>query len=469
MKNRAIERYYDIEIKNGHYGAHTLTCKELWGKEWHSKKSYLTKWLKEVSQVRLWVAQGQKSMRRQRMNTQQRGGMYPEEEDELYRRLYTHRVEFGYPINHFWLQSEFRAILAESAPKNYASFKFSWGWAVKFCLRYRLTTQSANNIKAHDQVDRQDLIRAFHQYWLMDVQTSAPQTCPKYGRFGKTHVLHVDQVPLPFASARKRTIHMKNFGSCRIAGPNTSGLEKRQATLQLWICAHAGRQFIKPTIIFRGSRSKKSTLPKQAEKAVYDALPNIRVAFQKNAWADEEFCQADILAVAADLEAAGIKGEVCIGMDNHSSQRTPLMMDVYEKLRLVPLFTAANCTDCISPVDHHIGSYMQKHMGAGYRTEVLNNPAIWIATSEEQEIEDANCKSAMHRRMLMARWMSEAWDSLVTDHSDMIEKAFVSTGFLLAKDGSEDHLLKLQGWTDQDPYRFRTSEGVRIEPPALSG
>ena len=75
----------------------------------------------------------------------------------------------------------------------------------------------------------------------------------------------------------------------------------------------------------------------------------------------------------------------------------------------------------------------------------------------------------MHRRMLMARWMSEAWDSLVTDHSDMIEKAFVSTGFLLAKDGSEDHLLKLQGWTDQDPYRFRTSEGVRIEPPALLG
>ena len=151
------------------------------------------------------------------------------------------------------------------------------------------------------------------------------------------------------------------------------------------------------------------------------------------------------------------------------SGHAPLMMDVYEKLRLVPLFTAANCTDCISPVDHHIGSYMQKHMGASYRTEVLTNPELWIATSEEQEIEDANCKSAMHRRMLMARWMSEAWDSLVTDHSEMIEKAFVSTGFLLAKDGSEDHLLKLQGWTDQDPYRFRTSEGVRIEPPELSG
>ena len=78
-KNRAIERFYDIESTNGQYGAHTLTCQELWGKGWKSKKSYLTKWLKEVARVRLWVAQGQKGLRRQRMTTEQRGGMYPEE------------------------------------------------------------------------------------------------------------------------------------------------------------------------------------------------------------------------------------------------------------------------------------------------------------------------------------------------------------------------------------------------------
>ena len=119
------------------------------------------------------------------------------------------------------------------------------------------------------------------------------------------------------------------IGWClRIAGMNTSGLEKRQATLQLWICDEPGNQVIKPTIIFRGGRGPRSTLPKRDEKVSYALLSNIRVAFQENAWADETFRADEIVHVAADLQVAGVFGEVMIGMDNHGSQRTPLMMDL---------------------------------------------------------------------------------------------------------------------------------------------
>ena len=38
---------------------------------------------------------------------------------------------------------------------------------------------------------------------------------------------------------------------------------------------------------------------------MYDALTNIRVHFQKNAWTDEEFCNEDLLEAACDLAAAG--------------------------------------------------------------------------------------------------------------------------------------------------------------------
>ena len=459
----ALERYYNLVRTQG-VDAHTQTCKELWPGIWMKRKGYLTRWIAEGDTIRLMVALGRKEGRRCRVGAGSHvGGRFAAEEDELYMRFYTRRVEDGYPVNHYWLQSCFKTILAESKPPGHEKFKFSVGWAVRFCVRYGLTTQSANNVKAHDQVDRQDLIRKFHQYWLMVLQPSPPQTNLKYGRFGPECILHVDQVPLPFASSRKRTIHMKNFGSCRISGPNTGGLEKRQATLQLWICADAIRQYVLPTIIFRGSRGPKSQLPWAAEKELYETLTNIRVAYQPNAWADEVFCEQDIINVAADMQRAGIGDrEVCVGMDNHSAQRTPNMLSLYKSLGMVPLFTAPNCTDCISPVDHHIGRQIQNYMAKCYQEEVDANPAIWIATSEEQEIEDANCKSAMNRRMLMAKWLSRAWTDLVENHSNMIDSAFVHTGFLIAKGGSEDHLIELQGWTSSEAYRFRTQDGVAI-------
>jgi hypothetical protein len=266
-------------------------------------------------------------------------------------------------------------------------------------------------------------------------------------------MFHVDQVPIPFAAPHTRTLNPVGARSCRIAGANTSGLEKRQATLQLWICAEAGRQVVKPTIIFRGSRGRNSKLPWAAEKALYAALENIRVAFQPNAWADEQFCEEEIMKVAADLEAAGITGEILIGMDNHAAQRTPRMVANYQSLGMMPVYTSANCTDCISPVDHHVGRFIQNHMGRSYKTAIETNPDIWMSDSDN--LDDPDCTSAMSRRMLMAQWLSEAWKELTSEHSHLIDTAFVRTGFKLALDGSDDHKMEIQGWSSLSPYSFR--------------
>jgi hypothetical protein len=130
-------------------------------------------------------------------------------------------------------------------------------------------------------------------------------------------------------------------------------------------------------------------VPWAEEEALYATLRNIRVAFQNKAWADGEFCEAELLKVAEDLAAAGILDEVLIGMDNHSAQRTAAMLAFYEALQMVVVFTAANCTDCISPVDHHVGRFIQTHMGRSYQAAVERDPHIWRADSEDQEIEDA--------------------------------------------------------------------------------
>jgi DNA-directed RNA polymerase subunit N (RpoN/RPB10) len=180
------------------------------------------------------------------------------------------------------------------------------------------------------------------------------------------------------------------------------------------------------------------------------------VHFQKNAWADGNFCRADILEVAGDMYAAGSDGEVVIGMDNYSAQRTSTMESLYNGLGMVPLYTPPGCTDCCSPVDHHIGRFIQERMSKMYDAEILAHPEIWIAHDASEVLDDPGCKSAMQRRMLMASWLSAAWKDLTDKFSHMIRSAFVHTGFLLALDGSEDGLIDLQGYQSSEPYAFRT-------------
>jgi hypothetical protein len=95
-------------------------------------------------------------------------------------------------------------------------------------------------------------------------------------------------------------------------------------------------------------------------------------------------------------------------------------------------------------------------MGRSYRRAVENDPDIWIAASGDVDLEDPACRSAMARRMLMAQWLSDAWTDLITNHAHMINAAFVKTGFKLAKDGSEDGLINIQGWSALEPYSYRS-------------
>jgi hypothetical protein len=49
----------------------------------------------------------------------------------------------------------------------------------------------------------------------------------------------------------------------------------------------------------------------------------------------------------------------------------------------------------------------------------------------------------------MAQWTAAAWLTISEKHN-FLRQAFVSTGFLLAKDGSENGLAKVPGLPDYD-------------------
>jgi hypothetical protein len=454
QKLRCVRRYTELEAAGHPTPAKQVTIEIFGAVNYQRRKGYVTKWLRQVENFRRAIKECKAG--RKRLPGGGRKVRFPQEEDELYVRLLVRRQAYGYPCDHFWLQHEFRNILNESKPEGYDTCKFSWGWAVNFCVRYRLSTQASNNIKAHDQVDRAPEIRRFHRYWLETVQKSEPQTDEKYGRFPPSHIFHVDQVPLCYASPHTRTLNPIGAPSCRIAGPNTAGLEKRQGTLQMWMCADKENQVVKSSLIFRGSRGEKSRLPKPAEKAVYAQLKWLRVHFQSKAWADEIFCEEDILNVAKDLQQNGIEGQVVMGMDNHKCQCTGRMRELYTQLGMVPLFTPPDCTDCVSPVDHHCGRFVQEHMAKKYRAALEERRALWMASeNDEEDIADPESTSAMMRRIEMAKWADDALELLFTQERHRVHQAFFNTGFLLAKDGSEDARMRLQGWSGSEPYRFR--------------
>jgi hypothetical protein len=85
------------------------------------------------------------------------------------------------------------------------------------------------------------------------------------------------------------------------------------------------------------------------------------------------------------------------------------------------------------PVDHHIGAWMKEAMAVLYEHELERNLEQW----ENGEL------TAAERRIYIANWVGTAWTVLKT-MPEFIRKSFVSTGWLLAKDGSKNHLVKLK-------------------------
>jgi hypothetical protein len=81
-----------------------------------------------------------------------------------------------------------------------------------------------------------------------------------------------------------------------------------------------------------------------------------------------------------------------------------------------------------------------------YDIEMRTNYIAWVT----------GALTASHRRILMATWVGRVWAVLAT-YPRFIELAFVSTGFLVANDGSENHKIKPQGWHPKE-YDFSDPE-----------
>jgi hypothetical protein len=384
--------------------------------------SVLSKWAKARFEVFSRArTRGKSGLRKFRPD----GGHHGEAEAQLYGLFVWRRKYLRLKTSYQWLRESMQDILqANGVHRNPSS-----GWCVRFCKRWCITYQCRTNKHKVPVHERLTEIRNFHTWLIYGLQRSAPQRCPKYGRFPPHLMYHMDQVPLAFSPGSKRTLNMMHE-PCEMAEPGGSGATKRFCTLQICICAQADQQRVNIEIYFRGQGLNLS----ETEKDFYAALPNINVRFQRKAWVDEVIAMEWLEYFR---EATLDQGEVLLGMDNHSSQRTPLCEAFMDLMHIVPAYTPANCTDCTSPVDRNVGQAIKLKIAKKYHATYRANKSQWELPKREGGLSDSR------KRMLCAQWASEAWTEFCRDNQDCIRRAFVGTGFLLAKDGSENHEITL--------------------------
>jgi hypothetical protein len=295
------------------------------------------------------------------------------------------------------------------------------------------------------------------------------------------------QVPLPFIFEMDSTYELK--GAKRVVinqlGPS---LSKRQCTAQICFrpeapppspetaSAEAKERFRQhsmaqppPCIIFRGTGARVS----QRELDAYP--PDLVVLWQPKAWVDRPVARAWVqtcykLMIDADI-ASGVASSsddrYLLFQDNLDAQcQTEYLELLREQCRTDDHKVPPNKTDQTQPIDRGLGRHVKILMGA--------EEEAWLEDDENLQRWENNELSASDRRILIATWFCKALKMALA--SDAARKYFQHAGALLTADGSDDHLIKLEGvppgetftWNDDDgevDAPVLGEEGSELEPP----
>lgn len=393
-----------------------------------------------------------KNRTKMQLPCEQSAAYFLAEEVELYECFLFYREVLGLAVDGLWLRLEFLTILENSKPIGWEEFRYSSGWVSSFCKRWDITSQAQTNKKSVPLIAKIPLVKEFHvqllQLQLGMMCTGDCLCCDRrYGRFGPSRMFHADQIPMEFARKHARTLNCKG-SACWLFSPGSS-LEKRQATIMMCLRA-GGDQVVKTCIIFKGvggvSPDEMSEL-----RALKKKLGNIRFYFQENAWANGKFMEWWLKKFRKDCTRAGLipdhpragQYHVLLGLDRHSAQKTQAFLGTCVHGGVLPVYTPPDCTDCVSPCDHHVGKWLKDKMGKMYLSEVQDKRQAWAE----------NPVAAQERRLLMLTWLGEAWKCLTLD-PDFIFSTFTSTGFLMElEDPARD--IKMKRIPD---YDFLTDE-----------
>ena len=342
----------------------------------------------------------------------------------------------GSKISKLWMKSKMKKKIEMCYGKEAADkFKASDSWFQRFKRRNNISLRRRTNKKQHSADAAREKIRKFHRNLRKAVKSNRRRSNAvpdmKYGRWMPKQRFNVDQVPLPFVVEQDRTYDFSGSKQIWVSQPG-SGLDKRQATLQLYIRAE-GRQTVKPAIAFRG----KGNVSTQ-EREEYDE--EIDVYFQPCAWMDSE----TNMKWTENTLKNGVKdnpAEKVLFADNVGFQQAQNFHEACRDLNTVVYLLPENHTDKVQAIDAGYGKMIKK--------KISEQMEKWLEKEENLEMWHDGIP-AKTRRVLMTKWAGKAWRELSSDE-DFVKKLFEKTRCLMTADGEDDEKIRPQGL---DPYTF---------------
>ena len=358
------------------------------------------------------------------------------ESDILYDRFLYRRRAMGQEVSGEWLQSEMLSIVKEYKGRGWTAFRASDCWLHSFIENYDISHQMQTEKKGMANSLRIPLLQIFHEN-LCRLQQSMGHNPrhPIYGRFSPLAIWNIDQVPLSFTRAKRKSYNPKNT-PCWVVNQGRSGLEKRMATLVLTLRA-GGEQVVPPFVLFKGEG--------KIDRSLLDELDasGIPYLFNEKAWTNEE------AAIEHLMYFNGIIKQKCpeftehmLLLDQLSSQSTMRFIELALDLNITPVFFPPNCTHLVQPVDHHIAAFMKQC----YHTLYMEEEEIMY--DDWQFYRENGCMCPQYLRKTLLEWTRYAWHQLL-QKPVLLRQAFVSTGCLITLRG--EHAIKFQDIYD---YHF---------------
>jgi hypothetical protein len=125
-------------------------------------------------------------------------------------------------------------------------------------------------------------------------------------------------------------------------------------------------------------------------------------------------------------------------LDVFSGQKTKEVINSFKALKCTTSFIPGGTTGFIQVCDTVINKSLKD------RIEELADQ--YIDENEREWVEGKY--SVSQRRVLLTRWVGQAWEDMHAQDSDMIRQAFVQVGLGLPIDGSRDHEIKIKDFPD---------------------
>lgn len=412
--------------------SHKQACRDL-----NLEPIVLRRWKKDINKIHM-LRKGQ------RKGKLSHPCAFPAMEDRLYTSIMEKR-KIGRRIGENWIRRNARIEFEKLWPhqvtfiekrKVFNGMAFSDGWLTAFLKRKGLTLRQATKKAQTVPEDYKEKI----VNWLQFNRRAQAKF-----NFELSEIANMDQTPISFEFLDNKTYDKKGIKTVFLKQTG-SGWDRRQATLQILVHAD-GIQRCKPLLIFHGMNQDHRQKPKSSnlkkEYKLYDS--RVEVMFNPKAWSNADLMMEWIkhLYTPSSNYPYFPRNSInrpprFLSLDVFAGQKTKEVIDSFKAIRCTTSFIPGGTTGFLQVCDTAVNKSLKA------RIEELADQYI-----DEHEVEWIEGKYTVgQRRVLLTKWVGQAWGDMHAEDSDMICQAFKQVGLGLPIDGSQDHEIKIKDFPD---------------------